>query len=131
VVELVPLVVFGLYGGVLADRFDRRPLIRWCEAALGGCAVLLLVNALLPAPALWPLYAVTAVMMAALLSLSQNACFLALRGPPPGPGKDPGKRRCPAAQGSAGHRADGVLGRPVPTQGNDVNADKDRKILSV
>ena len=26
-VELVPLVVFGLYGGVLADRFDRRRLI--------------------------------------------------------------------------------------------------------
>ena len=64
--------------------------------------MLLLVNALLPAPALWPLYAVSAVMMAAaalqrpsldasvprlvrreqltaasaLLSLSQNACFL-------------------------------------------------------
>ena len=102
VVELVPLVVFGLYGGVLADRFDRRALIRWCEAALGGCAVLLLVNALLPDPVLWPLYAVTAVMMAAaalqrpsldasvprmvrreqltaasaLLSMSQNASFL-------------------------------------------------------
>jgi len=102
VVELVPLGVFGLYGGVLADRFDRRALMRWCEAALGGCAVLLLVNALLPDPALWPLYAVTAVMMAAaalqrpsidasvprlvrrdqltaasaLLSMSQNASFL-------------------------------------------------------
>ena len=63
--EPVPLAVFGLYGDVLADWFDRRPLIRWCEAALGGCAVLLLVNALLPAPALWPLFTVTAVMMAA------------------------------------------------------------------
>ena len=102
VVELVPLVVFGLYGGVLADRFDRRALMRWCEAALGGCAALLLANALLPEPALWPLYAVSAVMMAAaalqrpsidasvprlvrreqltaaaaLLSMSQNASFL-------------------------------------------------------
>lgn len=43
----------------------------------------------------------------------------------------PGTGGCPAAQGSAGHRADGVLGRPVPTQGNDMKADKDRKILSV
>src|SRR5690349_10198090 len=43
----------------------------------------------------------------------------------------PGNGGCPAAQGSAGHRADGVLGRPVPTHGNDMKADKDRKILSV
>jgi hypothetical protein len=61
----VPLVAFGLYGGVLADRFDRRALIRWCEAVLTGCAVLLLINALQPDPAVWPLYAVTTVMVAA------------------------------------------------------------------
>ncbi len=102
VVELVPLLLFGLYGGVLADRVDRRALMRWCEAVLGGCAGLLLVNALLPRPALWPLYAITTVMMAAtalqrpsfdaslprlvrreqltaaaaLLSMSQTASFL-------------------------------------------------------
>ena len=38
--ELLPLVVFGLYGGVLADRLDRSRLLRWCEAGLGcrpGC----------------------------------------------------------------------------------------------
>ncbi len=29
-VELVPLVVFGLYGGALADHVDRRRLLVWC-----------------------------------------------------------------------------------------------------
>src|SRR6516162_10405253 len=63
-VELVPLVVFGLYGGALADRLDRRRLIRWCEAGLGGCAALLLINASLPRPVVWPLYLIAAGMMA-------------------------------------------------------------------
>jgi MFS family permease len=63
-VEVVPLVVFGLYGGVLADRFDRRRLMCWCEAALGVCATLLMLNALAPRPAVWPLYVITALMMA-------------------------------------------------------------------
>lgn len=62
--ELVPLVAFSLYGGVLADRLDRRRLIRWCEAALGGCAVLLLAGSALSPPPLWPLYAITAIMTA-------------------------------------------------------------------
>ncbi|HWG11846.1 MAG TPA: MFS transporter [Streptosporangiaceae bacterium] len=62
--ELVPLVVFALYGGVLADRLDRRRVIRWCEAALGGCALLLLADSLLSRPLLWPLYAVVAAMNA-------------------------------------------------------------------
>ena len=100
--ELGPLVVFGLYGGVLADRLDRKALMRWCEPGLAACAGLLLLNALLPRPALWPLYAVSALMMAfaalqrpsfdaavprlvsrdqqtaaaALMSMSQNATVL-------------------------------------------------------
>src|SRR5262249_28759659 len=36
--ELVPLIVFGPYGGVLADRFDRRKLMVWCEPGLAVCA---------------------------------------------------------------------------------------------
>jgi MFS family permease len=101
--ELVPLVVFGLYGGVLADRFDRRRLIVACEAGLACCAALLMLNALVPHPAVWPLYLVTALMMAmaalqrpsleasmprvvprdqltaaaALMSMSQNVSYLA------------------------------------------------------
>src|SRR5262249_20938748 len=62
-VELVPLVMFGLYGGALADRLDRRRLIRWCEAGLGCCAVLLVVNASLARPAGWPLYLIAAGLM--------------------------------------------------------------------
>ncbi|MFD4632528.1 MFS transporter [Streptomyces sp. NPDC058284] len=59
-VELVPLIVFGLYGGALADAVDRRKVILLTEAALGLLAVVLLVNALLPSPLLWPLYVVAA-----------------------------------------------------------------------
>jgi MFS family permease len=70
--ELVPLIVFGLYGGVLADRFDRRALMRWCEPPLAACAGFLLVNALLPHPLLWPLYVAAAAMMA-LASLQRPA----------------------------------------------------------
>src|SRR5215469_4679722 len=72
VAELVPLVVFGLYGGVLADRFDRRALMSWCEPGLACCAGLLLLNALLPRPQVWPLFVVSALMMA-LASLQRPA----------------------------------------------------------
>ncbi|MFI9624424.1 MFS transporter [Streptomyces sp. NPDC052042] len=57
-VELVPLIVFGLYGGALADAVDRRKVILGTEAGLGLLALVLLVNAVLPDPLLWPLYLV-------------------------------------------------------------------------
>jgi MFS family permease len=101
-IEMVPLVAFGLYGGVLADRLDRRGLARWSELGLGGFALILMVNAVLPRPGLWPVYVVAAGMMglsalqrpsldasvprivardrltaaSALLSLSANAGFI-------------------------------------------------------
>jgi MFS family permease len=77
VAELVPLVVFGLYGGALADRFDRRALMRWCEPGLACCAALLLLNALLPHPQVWPLFVVSALMMG-LASLQRPAFEAAL-----------------------------------------------------
>ncbi|MEU8919699.1 MFS transporter [Kitasatospora sp. NPDC048545] len=64
-VELVPLIVFGLWGGALADALDRRKLVLRAEAALGLLAGLLLVNALLPHPLLWPIYLVAALVAAA------------------------------------------------------------------
>jgi MFS family permease len=71
-VELVPLVVFGLYGGALADAVDRRRVIVLTEAGLGLLALILLVNALLPSPMLWPLY-VVAAGVAALAGLQRPA----------------------------------------------------------
>ncbi|MFD7284517.1 MFS transporter [Streptomyces sp. NPDC059863] len=71
-VELVPLVIFGLYGGALADAVDRRKVILLTEAGLGLLAVILLVNALLPEPLLWPLY-VVAAGVSALAGLQRPA----------------------------------------------------------
>ncbi|MFD7163157.1 MFS transporter [Streptomyces violascens] len=71
-VELVPLVLFGLYGGALADAVDRRKVILATEAGLGLLALILLVNALLPNPMLWPLY-VVAAGVSALAGLQRPA----------------------------------------------------------
>ena len=55
-VDVVPLLVFGLYGGVLADRFDRRRLIVSMEFVLLLTTATLAVNATMSHPATWLLY---------------------------------------------------------------------------
>lgn len=64
-VELAPLVVFGLYGGVLADRMNRRRLILIMEFVLMASTALLLANALLAHPITWILYFDAAIVAAA------------------------------------------------------------------
>ncbi|MEE4544228.1 MFS transporter [Streptomyces sp. V4-01] len=71
-VELVPLIVFGLYGGALADAMDRKLLIVASEAAQGLLVAALLVNTLLPHPVVWPLYA-AAALSSALTGLQRPA----------------------------------------------------------
>ncbi|WP_441246382.1 MFS transporter [Kitasatospora sp. McL0602] len=63
-VELLPLIVFGLWGGALADALDRRKLVLCSEAGLGLLSGLLLLNALLPTPVLWPIYLVAGLVAA-------------------------------------------------------------------
>jgi MFS family permease len=64
-VELAPLVFFGLYGGVLADRLNRRRLIISMEVILMFSTLLLVGNALLNHPLVWILYADAAIAAAA------------------------------------------------------------------
>jgi MFS family permease len=70
VVELLPLIVFGLYGGALADAVDRRRMVLLTEAAFLLLSALLMGNALLPEPRLWPIY-VFAFVAAALDGLQR------------------------------------------------------------
>ena len=48
-----------LTGGMLADHHDRRKLLMVVQLPQAVLAVLLMINSLLPHPALWPLFAVT------------------------------------------------------------------------
>ncbi len=68
--ELVPLIVFGLYGGALADSVDRKVMVIATEFASGVLVALLLLNSLLPTTQLWVLYAV-AMMLAAVDGLQR------------------------------------------------------------
>jgi MFS family permease len=65
VVEVIPLIVFGLLGGSLADTVDKRTMILWTEGIMLLGTLGLLVNATLSHPQPWVLYAVAAVFAAA------------------------------------------------------------------
>jgi MFS family permease len=56
-VQIVPLIVAGLYGGALADRADRRRILVVAGAAQALGTAGLLVNALLPHPSVVAIYA--------------------------------------------------------------------------
>lgn len=62
--ELVPLVVFGLYGGSLADRLDKRRVVLAGEAAALVLAGVLAANSLLATPSLPVIYIVAMIFAA-------------------------------------------------------------------
>lgn len=55
-IELVPLIVFGLYGGVLADSVNRKRMVWATEAAALILVALLLANSALWEPKVWVIY---------------------------------------------------------------------------
>ena len=60
--QLVPLLLFALWGGAYADAMDRRRLLIISELLMTGGSLALVVNSLLPAPNVWVIYAVSAAM---------------------------------------------------------------------
>ena len=50
IIEIVPLIIFGLYGGVLADAVDRKKMIWATEIGAMAIVTILLVNSYLPDP---------------------------------------------------------------------------------
>ena len=59
--EVIPLIVFGLWGGALADHMDRRQMVLIGEVGAATCTVVLFVNALSPTPQVWVLFVVGAL----------------------------------------------------------------------
>ena len=84
IVALVPLIVFGLLGGAIADAMDRRKLMLITSAGAAGTSALLAVQALLPGGGnlvlLWVLTACVSGF-AAVNQPTRSAVIPALVGP--------------------------------------------------
>jgi MFS family permease len=63
--ELGPLIVASLFGGALADRFDRRRLLLTCQLALVVIAAALALAAAAGTPPVWILFVLAAAMAGA------------------------------------------------------------------
>jgi MFS family permease len=63
--ELVPLLVFGLYGGALADHADRRTVMVATGTAQALLTAGLMANALLSHPRVWLIYGLGALLAVA------------------------------------------------------------------
>ncbi len=61
-VELVPLVVFGLYGGALADHVDRRRLLIGAGLVQAVLTAVLAANAFRDEPSVWVVFVVAALL---------------------------------------------------------------------
>src|ERR1035437_10111197 len=55
-VQLVPILVFSLGGGAVADAVDRRRLLIVTQALLAASSLCLVVLAIQPSPPIWAFY---------------------------------------------------------------------------
>jgi MFS family permease len=61
-VQLLPVIIFGLIGGSVADSMDRRKLLIYSEAGMSVGCLLLALNSYLDQPSIWLIYIVSAIM---------------------------------------------------------------------
>jgi len=55
--QFLPLLLFSLWGGMIADRYPKRRILMVTQAAMGGLALILGVLALTRAVTIWQVYA--------------------------------------------------------------------------
>jgi MFS family permease len=60
-VQFLPLFALTFVAGAMADRHDRRGIILCCLGVEAICVLILAALALAPHPALWPIFAISAV----------------------------------------------------------------------
>lgn len=63
-VEIIPLIIFGLYGGVLADHVDRKKMIWLTEFGTLLATFVLFLNALRDAPSVVLIFIIAAIFAA-------------------------------------------------------------------
>lgn len=54
--QFLPVLMFGLYGGIIADRYDKRRTLIAAQAAMGALALVLGILDLTHAVTLWQVY---------------------------------------------------------------------------
>lgn len=66
VVQLVPVLVFGIIGGTIADRLNRKKLIIYSEIVMCLVVIGLLINSLQEKPSIALIFVLVAIMQAVL-----------------------------------------------------------------
>ena len=56
--QFLPLLLFGVWGGVIADRFDKRRVLLWTQTAAGTLALVLFAIVALDRVELWMIYTI-------------------------------------------------------------------------
>lgn len=59
IIEIAPLIVFGIWGGAIADSMNRKKIVVITEFGLGIATLILLINSLSSEPKVMVIYTVT------------------------------------------------------------------------